>query len=435
MAPRTSETERGPAAVPAWVERQDEFDSLTTTLAAEPAYALDTEFHRERTYFPKLALLQLGWPGGIAVVDALAVDVTPLADRLTGGGTAVLHAADQDLEVLDHACGSTPTVLFDTQVAAGFLGFASPSLSTLAERLLGIHLPKGDRLTDWMRRPLSAAQLSYAASDVAHLLELRDLLCARLGESDRLEWAEKECQELLVRPRGVTDPDRAWWRVKDARRLRGASRGVAQVVAAWRERRAQALDRPTRFVLSDMALLGVANNPPRDRGQLGAIRGIEGRLPPPPVVDELLAAVARGQQLDERELCLPPVERLEPELRPAVALAGAWIAQLARDLGIDGALLGTRGDVEDLLRGDPGARLARGWRAELVGNPVLKLAKGSAAVVFDGRGGLLLEERSGRPLIETEDHADPRTRSRPLGRGQTERAGTSVADRKRPGRR
>ncbi|HLN06769.1 MAG TPA: ribonuclease D, partial [Acidimicrobiales bacterium] len=155
-----------------WIGDATAFEDLVAELAACDVYGLDTEFHREKTYFPHLALLQLAWEGGIALVDPLAVDVSPLARVLDGPGLAVLHAAEQDLEVLERACGTVPSSLFDTQVAAGFLGQVSPSLVNLVERVLGIRLLKGDQLTDWTRRPLSAGQLSYAAGDVAHLLEL-----------------------------------------------------------------------------------------------------------------------------------------------------------------------------------------------------------------------------------------------------------------------
>ncbi len=135
------------------IDEPEALRRLVAELAGAERYGLDTEFHRERTYFPHLALLQVAWPGGIALVDPLAVDVAPLAEVLAGPGLAVLHAADQDLEVLERACGRVPSRLFDTQLAAGFIGFSSPSLSSLVERVLGRRLEKGDQLTDWTRRP------------------------------------------------------------------------------------------------------------------------------------------------------------------------------------------------------------------------------------------------------------------------------------------
>jgi ribonuclease D len=398
-----------------WVADAEALSRLVDDLRRVDAYALDTEFHRERTYFARLALVQIGWrPVGseaagsegpladrVALIDPLAVDLAPLAATFENA-TVVLHAADQDLEVLDRACGAVPTRIFDTQVAAGFVGFSSPSLSTLAESIVGMRLPKGDRLTDWTRRPLTPAQRSYAASDVAYLLAIRDSLVADLEARGRHEWALDECALLLERSRGQQDPDTAWWRLKDGRGLRGQSRKVAQTVAAWRERRAAEMDVPTRFVLSDMALLGVANAQPRDRAALEEIRGLDTRQVRGRTGDELLAAVSAGLALPDASLRLPPVEDLDRQLRPAVALVSAWVAQLGRDLDIDPTLLATRADVQALLREDPGARLARGWRAELVGIPVRRLVAGEAALAFDGDE-LVLEERSGKgigPVVE-----------------------------------
>ena len=241
-----------------WVDTTAGLSELIDQLLDEPRYALDTEFHRERTYYPRLALVQLAWSGGLVIVDPLACDIRQLARLLDGPGLAVLHAAQQDLDVLTHACGTVPSRLFDTQLAAGFLGYSTPSLSSLVSAELQIHLPKGDRLTDWLRRPLTNDQREYAASDVEHLFELHDRLSAALEAEGRLSWAEAACEELRVRPQGPADPDAAWLRLKDTRTLKARNRGVARAVAAWRERRAAASDIPPRQVLPDLALLGIA---------------------------------------------------------------------------------------------------------------------------------------------------------------------------------
>lgn len=381
-----------------WVDDQARFEAVVTELLDEPAYALDTEFHRERTYYPNLALVQLAWPGGLVLVDPYAVDLTPFRLLLQGPGTAVVHAAEQDLEVLERAVGATPVRLFDTQLAAGFLGMTSPSLATLVERVLGERLPKGDRLTDWTRRPLTVDQQAYAASDVAHLLEVRDRLTADLQGRGRLAWAEQECEALRCRGRGPQDPDVAWWRLKETRQLRGRARGVAQELAAWRERRAAELDIPPRFVLSDMALASIANRPPATLEALREVRGIDGRYLKGEAGAEILAAVRRGQDLPSSHLRLPPTDELDRALRPAVTLVSAWVAQLASHLEIDAGLLATRADLYAFLRGESDARLANSWRHELVGEPVRRLVQGEAALAFDGRGGLVLEARSHEPV-------------------------------------
>jgi ribonuclease D len=380
-----------------FVDTDAGFSEVVAALRDQPEYALDTEFHRERTYFPKLALVQLAWPGELVLVDPLAVDMGLFTEILEGPAVAVLHAADQDLEVLQLACGTTPRHLFDTQLAAGFVGMSTPSLASLYERIVDVRVGKADRLTDWLRRPLSPDQLDYAANDVAHLLEVEHRLLEDLDRRGRRQWALDECQAVLQRSRGQRDPEEAWRRIKEARQLKGPARGVAQAVAAWRERRAATLDIPVRYVLADMAVVGIAQRPPRTRKELERIRGLDRGLRED-AVESLLAAIRDGVDRPapvNDETRSGPLDR---DLRPAVALISAWVAQLARDLEIDATLLATRNDLEALLRGDEDARLATGWRAALAGEPIRRLVEGGAAVAFAGDGELVIEERSHRPL-------------------------------------
>jgi len=389
-----------PARSAEWIDTAEGLAGVIRALASEPRYALDTEFHRERTYFPRLALVQLAWPGRLVLVDPLVVDLAPFAEVLEGPALAVLHAADQDLEVLQLACGRTPARLFDTQVAAGFIGFSSASLVSLAERLVGARILKGDRLTDWTRRPLTDSQRLYAASDVLHLLQLHDLLVAKLEGCGRLSWAEDECQRLLERARSGQEPETAWWRIKDSRSLRGPARGIAQELAAWRERRAAELDRPSRMVLSDMALLGIANRQPSGEQDLHDIRGLDARQLKGAARVAVLHAVRTGAALTKEQVRVPPVDDFDRQLRPAVTLVSAWVGQLAHDLQLDPALLATRADLQAFLRADPSGRLATGWRGELVGEPIRRLVEGDAALAFrPGRGDLVLEARSRQEIV------------------------------------
>jgi len=381
-----------------WVDDRASLATVVAELRGAPAYALDTEFHRERTYFARLALVQVAWQDGLALVDPLAVDLRPLAEVFAGSGVAVVHAADQDLEVLELAVGQVPARLFDTQLAAGLVGLSSPSLATLVERYLGLRLEKGDRLTDWLHRPLTADQRRYAAGDVAYLLELADLLRDDLDRRGRLVLAEEECEALLRRRPRHALPEQAWWKLKDARSLTGRARGVAQSVSAWRERTAAEADVPVRFVLSDMALSGVVHRQPTTLPELAALRGLQGRTLPPDRARSLLAAVAAGQRLAEADLALPPADSLDRSLRPAATIASAWLGMRAHELEVDPALLGTRADLYAFLRGDP-SRLSTGWRHELVGELLGRVCAGDVAVVLDGRGGLRLEERSGRRVL------------------------------------
>lgn len=372
-----------------WVDDDVALSDLIDQLLVEPRYAIDTEFHRERTYFPKLALVQVAWPGGIVLVDPLAVSAERFTKLFESDAVAVLHAAQQDLDVLGHAVGAVPRVMYDTQVASGFIGYSTPSLLELVRSELGQNPAKGDRLTDWLRRPLSSDQKEYAATDVRYLLALQDRLDGKLAELGRMSWAAEAFEELRSRPIGRSDPEDAWAKLKDARTLRPRARAVAQGVAAWREREAQALDIPVRQVLPDLAVLGIAQRQPSTLEELAQCRGVDDRHRRGRIGNDLLEVVERARSSP------PPKagsggDDLDRTLRPALTLISAWVSQVARSGRIDTALLATRSDLVSLLSGDESARLRDGWRAELLGEGITKLVAGRAGLTFDGRGGLRL---------------------------------------------
>lgn len=376
-----------------WIDRQADFDDLVQTLLEAPRYALDTEFHRERTYFPKLALVQVAWrtPDGqeLALIDPLAVDVTPFGKLFSSDVLCVIHAAQQDLDVLTHAVGSVPARMFDTQLAAGFVGYGTPSLVSLLQGEIGISPPKGDRLTDWLRRPLSDSQRQYAAVDVEYLLEVHERLVAQLAEVGRIAWAEDACEELRTRPTSGSAPDDAWLRLKDARSLRPNARAVAQSVAAWRERRAMRTDVPVRQVLPDLAILGISQRAPSSTKELSQARGVDDRHSRGGIADEILDAVRAAKGTPPPS---PPAsaDDLDRNMRPAVTLVSAWVGQLAKDERLDPALLATRADIVAFLRGDDDARLGTGWRNDLVGDGIRRLVGGEAGLTFDPQGRLRL---------------------------------------------
>jgi ribonuclease D len=391
--------------IPCLVTDEGALDAVCTQLAGEEYYALDTEFHTERTYFPKLALIQLAWADKVALVDPLAVDPRPLARVFSGCGIAVAHAAEQDIEVLETACGTVPSTVFDTQVVAGFLGMSSPSLSRLVDQVLGISLPKADQLSDWMQRPISDRQITYAAGDVAYLLELRTAVTQRLEDLDRLTWALEECAQTLSARRRQVAPEELWWKMGDIRKLSGRSRGVAQEVAAWRDRRAAALDRPRRTVLSDLALLAIAQRPPRNRRELEQTRGVDGRHLAQGGAAEILEAIARGLALAPDEIRLPPDGREAQASPAAVAVCSGLVRQIADDLSFDQGLLATRADIANLLSGET-SRLDVGWRSSIAGDPLRSLIAGAVAAAFDADGTLVLEERSFRPQFTVRSRPD-----------------------------
>jgi len=383
-------------SAPVLVENAADLNSLCTQIAGEAYYALDTEFHTERTYYPKLALIQLAWADKVALVDPLAVDPRPLARIFSGPGVAVAHAAEQDIDVLETACGAVPATVFDTQIVAGFLGLSTPSLSRLVDQVLGVSLPKADQLSDWLQRPISDRQITYAAGDVAYLLELRTVITQQLEERGRLTWALEECAQVLSVRRRPVVPEELWWKMGDVRKLTGRSRGVAQEMAAWRDRRAATTDRPRRSVLSDLALLAIAQRPPKSRQELQQTRGVDGRHLAQGGAAEILAAIQRGLDLSPEDIRLPPDGREAQVPLAAVAVCSGLVRQIADELHFDQALLATRADITNLLSGEP-SRLDVGWRSSIAGDPIRRLMAGEVAAAFRPDGTLVLEERVARP--------------------------------------
>ncbi len=365
-----------------WIADQTEFDALVDELSEASAYALDTEFHRERTYLPQLAVVQLATLNRIALVDTLAVDVHALGRAFDTDAVCVMHAGSQDLEILQLGTGTVPRRMFDTQIAALFCGYRTSSLGKLVEGFLGVQLDKSSQLTDWTRRPLPDADLRYAASDVAHLLELRDTLAGRLEERGRLAWAEEEIERLRSKDRTPPDPDTLWWKLRGKTKLNGRARGVAQELAAWRDQVAKKQNRPPRTVLSDMPLLALAQRPARNIEQLKGVRNLDLRRFKQ--TDQLLAAIERGAQLPKEAVRLPP-KRPEniADVDGVVALCLAWLAQRAGEEALDMSVLGTRDDVTSLVLHQP-SRLSKGWRDTLVGRELRAIIDGTAGLRVNG---------------------------------------------------
>jgi ribonuclease D len=368
---------------PRWVATDADLANVLATLGSEPEYGLDTEFVAERSYWPQLCLVQLSWPGGVALVDPLACDVAALSTLLATPGTMITHAGASDLPIIERACGARPQRLFDTQLAAGFVGLGMPSLVALVSGLLDTRLDKSEQLADWTRRPLPEATRAYAAGDVLHLHALTAELRERLEARGRAAWAEAECEALRTAPTRNQDPDTAWWRIKGARSLRGERAQIAQAVAAWRERRARELDRPARFVLGDLVLAGIAARAPKSPGDLTKMRGA-GSLPQG-AVRSVLEAVELGRAMPRSDLRMPPKHAGDdPALDAAAALLAAWTGQVAGAEGVEARLLATRDDVRALVNGRPG-RLDDGWRAEMVGDRLRHLMSGEAVLrLVDG---------------------------------------------------
>lgn len=372
-----------------WVDSEKTLDDVIDSVLGGSRYAIDTEFHREKTYYPKLALVQIRWGTQTALIDPLAVDPRRLARLFSSEILAVFHAAQQDLEVLRHASLEAPRNIFDCQVAAGFVGFSTPSLATLVQAVKKTSLSKGDRLTDWLRRPLTDQQCAYAADDVVHLFDLHDELTRQLTELGRIDWVNDACAELASRPTGPQDPSDAWLRLKEVRALKGSARGVAQALAKWREERAMRSDLPPRRVMSDMALLGISQRVPKSVEELANTRGVDDRHLSAEYCKEIMTAVRDGAK---NSIVLPSTENddVDKFARPALTLITAWVGELARKHKIDATLLATRSDITAFLRQSPNARLREGWRATLIGDDLTRILNGEVGLSVDRDGHLKL---------------------------------------------
>ena len=373
-----------------WIDSDKDLIEFTQEALTESHFYLDTEFHREKTYFPQLALVQIATSQRIVIIDPLMVDMKLLRPLFDGPGMCVLHAAQQDLDVMAQSCGYIPSRMLDTQLCAGFLGYSQPSLASLLQSYLKIIVPKGDRLTDWLRRPLTKDQLTYAASDVAYLAEMSTIIFNELEVRGRMQWAIDACEELRTRPTGPNPPEDAWLRVKDVRTLKGRSRWVAQAIAEWRENRAMDLDLPPRHVLSDIAILGIAQKAPRTAEDMMQSRGVDHRHVNGSQGRALLEAVQLGvENSSQGELSFPSHDGddLDKSMRPAATLVSAWVTELARQSNLDAGLLGTRKDINDLLGGASDARMSEGWRADIVGRDIEDLVAGRKALTFTKENG------------------------------------------------
>ena len=357
---------------------------------AEGRMGLDTEFMRERTYAPRLCLVQIAVGDETFLIDPLEdVDLPGIAGLVADPNVEVLlHAAKQDLEIFYVSYGAKPVTVFDVQLAAGFAGLgASLPYGRLVEETTGNRLEKGESYTDWCRRPLTEAQLSYAADDVRYLAQVADVLLDRLREQGRESWAREEMQIALEDETSyATDPAQAWRKVSGRGNLSSRQMSVLVELARWREETAARRDIPRGWVMKDVALIELARRRPKDKGQVVAIRGINekdaARLAP-----EIIQAVERGMDAPEMDQPPAPPRAAQARARMLSGLADALVRARCQHAGIAPELVATRGELEaiilDLVTGeaDPSHhRLLRGWRRELAGQGVLDLAEGRIAV-------------------------------------------------------
>ncbi|MDP1632010.1 MAG: ribonuclease D [Caulobacter sp.] len=369
------------------------------SLNGQPFIAVDTEFMRETTYWPKLCLIQVAAPNGAqACIDPLAegLDLDPLLDILRDESVEkVFHAARQDVEIF-HNLGAIPRPLFDTQIAGMAAGFGEQiAYDALVRQMLKIDLDKSSRFTDWARRPLSDNQLTYAIADVTHLAELYPTLRARLEKSGRMAWVEEEMAALTDPALYDVDPENSWKRLKP-RKTTAKYLAVFKGVAAWRERTAQQRDQPRGRILKDDAIDELAAQAPTDAAALDRLRGVPKGFSGSRFGPDLLAAIREA--LKDPEAYAPTINR---ERGPQNSAAGAVVELLkvllkarAEDAGVASKLLATVSDLEKIANDDDAdVGALNGWRLEAFGADALKLKRGELALVLDGTRVRVVEVR------------------------------------------
>lgn len=342
-----------------FIASQTALEALCRQLHAVPWLGLDTEFERSKTFYAELCLVQIAAPGLVACIDPFAVEsLAPLLEVLAHEATVkFLHAARQDLEVLHHIDGRLPTRLFDTQLAAGLAGFADNiGYADLVQQLLGVSLDKSQTRTDWRQRPLTPAQLEYAAADVLHLAPVAELLAARLEQLGRRAWLEEDCRALLAVEHYRQTPELAWQRLRGLPNLAPAAQSRAVALATWRENTAQTRNLPRGWVLKDDELMNLAINVPASARDLAALLANNGNVRRH--ADALMAL------LEAAPASTPEVvgKRLTPAGRAHLKLLSARAQEIAQQLGIVASILVTRRELEMLACDEVPARIGDGWR-------------------------------------------------------------------------
>ena len=352
-------------SVSEWIDDDAAIASLCAALDGAPLVAIDTEFVREKTYYPQLCLIQVATREHAACIDCLApLDLAPLFERLFRSECAwVLHSARQDLEVIWQRASRLPPRLIDTQIGAALVGWPPQlGLETLLERTVHVTLGESFARTDWSRRPLPPAALNYALEDVRHLLPAWDVLESRLAELGRLDWLHEDCARALAEP-PVPDAASVWARLKGVHALSFAAQCAALELVRWRERAAQRADRPRRWLLEDDKLLALAAALPATPDAIDPL------MPPKFVARngaDIVAAVARRDDADVQAIVRASVAQQPPDKNKVKALQED-ARQRAAALGIEPEILATRRDLAALAAGNPPAHLRRGWRATALG--------------------------------------------------------------------
>jgi len=379
------------------VETNEALAAFVAELAGAPYLALDTEFLRDQTYYPKLCLIQVAAPGIEAIIDPLApgIDLKPFYELIARPEIVkVLHAARQDIEIFFLQGGVLPNPLFDSQVAAMVCGFGdAASYETLARKIAHVEIDKSARFTDWSHRPLSKRQLEYALADVTHLRVIYEWMKARLEKTGRAAWVAEEVAALQDPALYKLEPESAWKRLKP-RTANKRFLAILASLAAWREREAQARDIPRGRVLKDEALTEIAAHPPENPEALERIRAVPKGFANSRLGKGLTEAIAHGQTAEPPEGAADDNrQRRRREPSPAVVdLLKTLLRLRAEAAGVAPRLIANAEDIERLAAGeDDEVAALKGWRGEVFGKDAIALRKGELAIALENGEAVVVE--------------------------------------------
>jgi ribonuclease D len=358
-----------------WIDRNDELQNLARTLESQPSIGVDTEFMRERTFFPKLCLLQLSAAGQVWCVDTLKVgSLDALMAALAAPGTRkLIHAARQDLEAVYLTAKGVMSPVFDTQIAAACTGLKPQvGYAELVKTLLDVTIPKGQTRTDWSKRPLTREQLIYAADDVLYLEAIAGELIRRLKDLGREHWVREDCLELEDRRLYEPDPAQAWVRLRGIGQLHLKPRARAKAIAVWREKLARDRDLPRAWILSDAAIFAIAQADPKTPAALEAVEPMNEKF-----AATLLEALDVSSSAELTDLEPVQDSRPDPQQKALLDRLIKTVDARAAELGVSAEVLAPRGELKALAMGTPArsqrdSRALTGWRRQEIGNRLLE---------------------------------------------------------------
>ncbi len=373
------------------IEDNASLEMLCEVLKQQKFITVDTEFVREKTYFPKLCLIQVAYTSDAAIIDPLAknLELKPFFEVLQNPKVLkVFHSGRQDIEIFYHLSKKMPQSVFDTQIAASVCGFGpAVSYDNLVQSVTRVELDKSSRLTDWLSRPLDQKQLEYALRDVTFLIPCYEYLVNYLNEHQRQSWIEEEIKELLNEDLYKADPDNAWQKIKYSVHSSHFLAALKEL-AAWRERRAIRFDVPKKSIVKDEILVAVAASSPKTIEELKKVRNIKSDLVNGKLAYEILEALEKARHMPMIHE-LKKIDREKKMHLPSEILALVEVLKLVLKIkctqeGVTENVVASDQDIKDLACGhDDHNRLLKGWRYELFGKDALAFRKGQASLSYD----------------------------------------------------